>query len=253
MSQQIGHDSHDAHEATEAQGVEDVHDAYAASIETLDSGVCRAQLIEMPGCFAIGQDIPSTLVALEARIPAYYDWLRTHDEYTPIVAGPFQVRVQETQQAPGRYPQIREAFFATDAQPVTSEDLDWLLALLEWSLDDLLTLGERISPTARDRATRAGPPPNALLHQAADAQARYLVMLNAQPDPTTVKLPDTPPLEQLREVREVSLRRLRNVSEQDRSRVFETLGERWSLRKILRCGILSARMYAEPLAGATSE
>lgn len=250
MSQHNGHDPHDAHEA---------HDAYDASLEILDNGACRAQLIEMPGCFAIGQDVPSALAALVARIPAYYDWLRAHDEYTPIVPGPFHVRAHEIQRVGVQYPHGAEAFFATDARPVSSEDLDWLLALLEWSLDDLIAAGERIPPTARNLPTRAGPPPDELLRQVVTVQARYLVMLTAQPnqpdqpDPTTMNLPDTPPLEQLRELREVGLRRLRNVSEQDRVRVFEVMGERWSLRKILRCGILSARMYADALADAAPE
>ena len=57
----------------------------------------------------------------------------------------------------------------------------------------------------------------------------------------------------LREVKDVSLRRLRNVSENERGRIIEVLGMRWSLRKILRCGILSARMYAEPLAAAVAQ
>jgi hypothetical protein len=137
---------------------------------------------------------------------------------------------------------------------VSNEDLDWLLALLEWSLDDLLQLGERIPLERHNLPTREGPPPNALLQQAATAQAGYLIILNAQPDPyTEITLPDAPPLEQLREVKGVSLRRLRNVSEDDRRRIVEVLGARWSLRKILRCGILSARMYAEPLAAAVAQ
>lgn len=244
------------HDAEVAQGVNDTettYDVYDACIEVLDSGVCRAHLIEMPGCYALGQDIPSTLAALEASIPAYYAWLRTHDEYTPIVTGPFHVRAKDTRHVTGRYPYVKEAFFPADTKPVSDEDLDWLLALLEWSLDDLLHMGESLTPSERDMPTKAGLPPNVLLRQAAEIQARYLTMLNAQPDPTTVKLPDIPSIEQLREVKEVSLRRLRNVSENDQQRIIEVMGERWSLRKILRCGILSARMHADLLAPAASE
>lgn len=225
------------------------HDAY---VEVVASGAVRAQLIDLPGCFAVGNDIEASVAALEGRIPAYYDWLRAHDEYTPTVAGPFHVEIKETQYITGRFPYLDDAFFAPDAAPVTGEDLDWLLALLEWSLDDLSELGQRISPDRRDAPTRVGPPPNRLLRQAAEAQARYLVLLNAQPDLSAVKLKDAPPLEQVREVRDVSLRRLRTTSDEDRRRVFEIQGQRWSLRKILRCGILSARMYAEPLAADAS-
>jgi hypothetical protein len=221
------------------------HDAY---VEVLVSGMCRAQLIDLPGCFALASDVWVAVSRLEGRIPAYYEWLRSHDEYTPRVAGPFRVQVKEVQEVAGQFPLAADAFFGPDADPVSNEDLDWLLALLAWSLDDLLQLGERIAPEQRNLPTRAGPPPNVLLHQAAEAQARYLVMLNAQPDPNAVALPDVPPLEQLHEVKDVSLRRLRNVPVNDRGRMTEVLGSRWSLRKILRCGILSARMYAEPLA-----
>lgn len=227
------------------------HDAY---VEVLPSGMCRAQLLDLPGCFAIASDVWVAVSHLERSIPAYYDWLRSHDEYTPIVTGPFRVQLMETQEVAGPLPYQADAFFGPDNDPVSNEDLDWLLALLEWALDDLLQLGERISPDQRDLPTRAGPPPNHLLHQAATAQAGYLVMLNAQPDPhAAIVLPDAPPLEQLREVKEVSLRRLRNVPENDRRRIAEVLGMRWSLRKILRCGILSARMYAEPLAAAVAQ
>ncbi|HEX5441360.1 MAG TPA: hypothetical protein VFW76_10775 [Ktedonobacterales bacterium] len=228
------------------RGTHGEHDAY---VEVLPSGMCRAQLLDLPGCFAIGLDVWVAVSHLERSIPAYYDWLRSHDEYTPIVSGPFRVQLMETQEVAGPLPYQADAFFGPDNDPVSNEDLDWLLALLEWALDDLLQLGERISPDQRDLPTRAGPPPNRLLHQAATAQAGYLVILNAQPDPyAEITLPDAPPLEQLREVKEVSLRRLRNVPENDRGRIVEVLGMRWSLRKILRCGILSARMYAEPLA-----
>jgi hypothetical protein len=242
MSQQIAHDAQDAYVT---------YDAY---VEKLASGACRAQLLDLPGCFAIADDVTAAVSALEGSIPAYYDWLRSHDEYTPIVAGPFRVQVKEVQEVPGQYPHAADAFFGPDNDPVSNEDLDWLLALLEWSLDDLLQLGERIPPTQRDMPTHTGPPPNILLGQATEVQASYLAMLNAQPDPyAAITLPDGTPLEQLREVKEVSLRRLRNVPKNDRGRITEVLGARWSLRKILRCGILSARMYAEPLAAAVAQ
>ena len=227
------------------------HDAY---VEVMPSGKCRAQLLDLPGCFAIGSDVWVAVSHLERSIPAYYDWLRSHDEETPIVAGPFRVQLMETQEVAGPLPYQADAFFGPDNDPVSNEDLDWLLALLEWALDDLIQLGERIPLEQRNLPTREGPPPNVLLQQAATAQAGYLVILNTQPDPTAaIALPDVTPLEQLREVKDVALRRLRNVSESDYGRSVEVLGARWSLRKILRCGILSARMYAESLAAAVAQ
>jgi hypothetical protein len=84
------------------------------------------------------------------------------------------------------------------------------------------------------------------------AQAKLLDRLNANPNPDAITLSDAPLVAQLRDVRDASPQRLRNVSEADRARVFEVQGTRWSLRKILRCGILAARMTAEALAGVAS-
>lgn len=224
---------------------------YEANIELLPNGSVCAEIVEMPGCYAMANDAATATEALAANIPAYYEWLRRHDEYTPIVRGPFQSVAKETQ--PGEGKDFGVAFFASDAEPVSTEDLDWLTALLEWSLDDVLHLAEQIAPGARDIPTRYGPSPNWLLEQLVLAQARLLAMLNVNPDPDAVGLSDAPLIEQLREVHDVSLRRLRNVSAADRGRIFEVQGNRWSLRKILRCGILAARMIAEPLTTTVAE
>src|SRR6185312_13331924 len=124
MGQQIAHDAHDAYVT---------YDAY---VEVLASGACRAQLLDLPGCFAIANEVTTAVAALEDSIPAYYEWLRSHDEDTPIVVGPFHVEVKDTQRVSGQYPHQADAFFAPDTEPVSGEDLEWLLTLLEWSLDD---------------------------------------------------------------------------------------------------------------------
>ena len=224
---------------------------YEANIESLPNGTVCAEIAELPGCYAMANDAAAATEALGARIPAYYDWLRSHDEYTPIVRGPFRAVTKETQRGEGQA--FGVAFFTTDAEPVSTEDLDFLTALLEWSLDDVLRLAERIDPAARDIPTRYGASPTWLLETLVLAQAKLLARLNANPDPDSIQLSDAPLLAQLREVREVSLRRLSNVSEADRGRIFDVQGNRWSLRKILRCGILAARMIAEPLAAAASQ
>lgn len=224
--------------------------AYEANIESLPNGTVCAEIAELPGCYAMANDAAAATYALDARIPAYFEWLRSHDEYTPIVRGPFRSVAKETQRSAGQA--FGVAFFATDAEPVSTEDLDFLTALLEWSLDDALRLAERIAPATLDISTRFGASPHWLLETLVLAQAKLLDKLNANPDPDAIRLSDAPLLTQLREARDVSLRRLRSVSEADRRRIFEVQGTRWSLRKILRCGILAARMTAEGLASVVS-
>ena len=150
--------------------------------------------------------------ALERSIPAYYEWLRSHDEYTPIVVWPLSRELKETQEVAGPYPYQADAFFGARHDPVSNEDLDWLLALLEWSLDDLLHLGERIPGTARSAHARR-PAAQRLAAPGRGVPGTLPRHAQRQPDPTAaITLPDAPPLEQLREVKEISLRRLRNVS-----------------------------------------
>lgn len=180
MSQPADPDAPNAHEDPEAEHT------YDANIEVLPNGAVRAQLVELIGCYAIADDVTAALAAVAERIPAYYEWLRAHDDYTPVIHGPFRAAAKEIQRVTGNTADLDNAFFATDAEAVSAEDLDWLLALLDWSLDDLLRCGERIDPAARDVPTRVGPPANMLLRQAAQTQARYLSLLNAAPDPTSV-------------------------------------------------------------------
>src|SRR6185312_1735211 len=184
---------------------------YEANIESLPNGTVCAEIAELPGCYVMATDAAAATYALDARIPAYFEWLRSHDEYTPIVRGPFRSVAKETRRGEGQA--FGVAFFATDAEPVSTEDLDFLTALLEWSLDDALRLAEQIDPAALDIPTRFGASPRWLLETLVLAQAKLLDRLNVNPDPDAIRLSDTPLLAQLRDARDLSLRRLRTVSE----------------------------------------
>src|SRR5215470_6903674 len=101
---------------------------YEGYIERYPDGTYLAQLIDLPGCFGRGVGLDVSLRQVAAAIPAYYGWLVRHDEYTPLVQGPFEVVQRELQPAT---PECG-AFFSPDAAPVSAEDLDWYLALLDW-------------------------------------------------------------------------------------------------------------------------
>src|SRR5258708_2497236 len=102
---------------------------YDACLEVRSDGACLAQLCDMPACFARGADETEALRILEACIPAYFAWLARHDEYTPVMRGPFRVAVAEALRAADP---PTGAFLQSDAQPVSGEDRDWYLALLDW-------------------------------------------------------------------------------------------------------------------------
>lgn len=220
------------------------HEGY---VEVLAHGGCRAQLLDLPGCYVLGGDVDQATVSLAERIPAYYDWLVAHDEYTPRVAGPFAVVVAEVRQVAPNGGLSADAFFAPDAEPVDAEDLDWLLALLGWALDDLAVAYQRVPSPMRGQPLPLARSADAVVAEAALAQARYLSYLNAAPDPAAIQLPRDAPLTLLGQVREVALRRLVTTSDEERARVWDWQGERWSLRKVLRCSVLSARLQTDRL------
>src|SRR5579862_8362777 len=92
---------------------------YDAALEVLADGACLAQILDLPGCFAVAGDVSDALTTLATAIPAYYAWLRSHDEYTPLVTGPFAVLAGERQASAAATARACDAraFFASDALP----------------------------------------------------------------------------------------------------------------------------------------
>lgn len=206
---------------------------YDGSLEVRPDGSCLAQITDLPGCFGRGAGQEAAVAALVADIPGYYAWLSAHDEYTPVMHGPYTVTPREV----ARMGDDRiGAFFATDAEPVSNEDLDWYLALLDWAYSDL--------------AAQAGRAAAGMLDAVAQAQLWLTTRLDARPVvPPVTQLPGAP-ADHLRQVWQASLARLRAATDEERERVWEHEGERWSLRKVLRRGVLLAREQAEALRGA---
>lgn len=201
---------------------------YDGSLEVWPDGSCLAQIADLPGCFGRGAGQEAALAALVAAIPGYYAWLSAHDEYTPVMHGPYTVTPREVVRVSDNR---LGAFFATDAEPVSNEDLDWYLALLDWSYSDLVALAAQAST-------------GALLDAIAQAQLWLTARLDAQPMvPPIAQFPGTP-ADHLRQVWRASLARLRAATDEERARVWEHEGERWSLRKLLRRGVLLARERA---------
>ncbi|HEV8190632.1 MAG TPA: type II toxin-antitoxin system HicB family antitoxin, partial [Ktedonobacterales bacterium] len=126
-----------------------VYDGY---LERYADGTCLAQLADLPGCFSRGTSPEEAMQRLTGAISTYYAWLARNDEYTPLVRGPFQVVVKEVQETTPE----RGAFFASDAAPVTVEDLDWYLALLEWAVKDLVVLARATPAAALERVEADG-------------------------------------------------------------------------------------------------
>lgn len=213
---------------------------YDAYLEVRDDGSSLAQLLDLPGCYGVGTSQDAALSAVAAAIPAYYGWLRRHDDYTPEVHGPFAVAPREVQRVLRVNGRNTHAFFTPAAEPVTAEDLDWFVALLDWAYADFFEV-VRSLPNAAQGA------PGHPAASVAQEQLWLLSRIEPQPRvPQVAQLPGTL-LDKLRQVWQASLHRLRNTSDDERERILEHEGERWSLRQVLHCSIVLVRMRTDAL------
>jgi predicted RNase H-like HicB family nuclease len=220
---------------------------YDACLEVRPDGACLAQLCDMPACFACGADEAEALRILEARIPAYFAWLARHDEYTPVMRGPFRVTVAEALRVADP---TTGAFFQSDAQPVSSEDRDWYLALLDWSYGDLQDALGAIPLVAWDVRLPAGRSPLTLAMEVTNGQHWLLSRVLPGPE-LELELELTvgvPPARIIQDVRDWALSQVRACTADACRRVADRDGGRWSLRKVLRRSILLVR-EATPAAG----
>jgi hypothetical protein len=171
----------------------------------------------------------------------YYDWLRRHDEYTPEVHGPFRVHARERVHVSSG-----GAFFSVAAEPVSDEDLDWTLALLDWAYEDLygvvctaFTVGGQTAEGAQHSADTT-----------AQTQLWLLSRLEVYPTPPDLSQRPGSSVDRLHHVWQTSRWRLRNASDEQRVRQLDHDGERWSMRKVLWRSVLVAREATDALRPA---
>jgi predicted RNase H-like HicB family nuclease/uncharacterized damage-inducible protein DinB len=219
---------------------------YDAYLEVERDGRWVARILDLPGCQADGMSEQEALAALTAAIPAYYAWLKRHDDYTPDVRGPWAVIPRETVRSA-----TAGAFFTPDAQPVDEGELDWGMALLEWAYEDLLGLANRLPAAALDIAPAGGgwTIRQVLLHLAR-GQFWYLSHLAADPAPLAPPRPGVDTLEEVGQARAVALSQLRNANEETCVAIRDHGGERWSMRKVLRQSVGHMREHTAQIERA---
>jgi predicted RNase H-like HicB family nuclease len=202
--------------------------SYDAYLEVTGDGQWRARVLDLSGCWADGGSEQQALVALAAALPGYFAWLRVHDDYTPLVAGPFTVRLRQSHPAQNDLGRPVGAFFAPDALPVTDEELEWELVLLGWAYDDAVVAiaSQGDAPAADATAELTMRAQNALL--AALDPALAVAASSATAGAAT---------QSIEAFARAVLARLRGVTAEDWVAVREAAGETWSLRKVLRLSI----------------
>lgn len=223
---------------------------YEGYIDMRDDGACVAQLVELPGCYAMAATVEDALASVVEVIPDYYGWLQRHDEYTPTVEGPFAVTLQGIERVYRLEMADIGGFFAPDAEPLSGEDLDWYLSLLDWAYSDYIEMAVQ----SLHQPGVVQDPPNEMikddiLHV---AQAQLWLISRLEPSAPVAQVSQLAGslFERLEQIRRASLARLRAASDDERRRLIEIDGERWALRCVLRCAIVHLREHTEALQHA---
>jgi predicted RNase H-like HicB family nuclease len=228
----------------------DERTTYDAYVEVAPDGSALAQLVDLPGCFAYGSSEPDAVERLTAAIPGYHAWLRQHDEYMPIISGAFSVVVRDSQRIGSLDGNPPGVFFEPGYRPITEEDLDWYLSVLDWAYADLFALIEHTDDAALDRPGSGGQSYRAIVTHMLRTQLWLVSRIEQQPVvPDFEQLPGT--LQQrFQQVRKASIARFRIATPEECERITEHEGERWTLRKVLRRSILHVREHLATLAAA---
>lgn len=227
-----------------------------ACLEIGDGGT-GAFIPELPGCWVFGRDRESALAKVGRAASAWYEWAKRHGERisTPssIVIKPLEVLQVNYNPVEAGKP---EPLFWSEILPISVRDVERSLRLLRYSRKDLLELCEGMEDRVLALKPKGGPRTisNCLRH-IADAERWYLTRLD-------IDLPDQVPkgvFELLRYTRDLTVRKLRNLTKEQRTRIFQPhhdpspLCNLWTARKVLRRFVDHERLHTAYIEKALVE
>jgi hypothetical protein len=211
-------------------------------LENNYSGRSIAWALDFPGCFAYGKDGPEAILRTPRALLDYSDWMGRHTPQSWLAdLGDFDVRLVESfecynvddgfERVPEGSGNQINAFFLDDWKPLSTEDVQRGLQLLEWSRADLLATYAGLSPEQLNQNMPGERwPINGILNHLGGAEWWYMDLLGlAGMERTSLsKVPE----ERLAMVRT----RLRAVLPGlvGTKLVVGKDGELWSPRKLLR-------------------
>ena len=210
-----------------------------------------AWALEHPGCYVYGKDADAALGAFPAALRTYSNWISQHE--------PSWLRVQNVEASvdgvwnnyainekfervdTGENLSVVESWFQYDWKPLTGEEIERALKLLEWSRADLLKTIEGLSAEKLDQVYPGERwSIHGILRHLGGAEWWYMQRLGrAFPQ---AKLPKTP-MERLEKVRRAFLEALPKW--EGLKQVTGVDGEFWSPRKVLRRALWHERDHTE--------
>lgn len=221
---------------------------YEVYLESSAEGLCMAHVPGLPGCFARGEDREQALRRLPDAIAGYHAWLVYHG--VPSLASQclakeqIKFRVVHEIEGVGPFdPGDAAALFPPDRAPVTPEEMEHYLRLMDCARSDLLALAHPLP----EALLGWQPYPDWLsirrvLRHVGNAEQWYVSRL-APPESLPSEWDhdeDLPLFDFLEMERRTAVARLRQLTPAERVGIFYPTAwtrhpeEPWTLRKVLR-------------------
>jgi predicted RNase H-like HicB family nuclease len=205
---------------------------------------------EYPGCWVFGRTIQSALQKVEVAVTGWADWLLKYGEIVPDISKNVKAEVTEILRVD--YNPIEsgkpEPLFWSEVAPVTREDINRTISLMEHSRSELMvTIHDKTEdymdwqPPNQPRTIK-----NCIMH-IANVELWYITRLN-------IKIPDKSPenpLELLNFSRDVVLNNLNNFPKNKMKGIFQPRRYKnpvcnlWTARKVLRRLIDHERLHTK--------
>ncbi len=125
---------------------------YRLGVEDIEPNHWVAWVLELPGCYSKARNREDAIANAPSTIDQYFEWLASHGCETARPPGRTEVEIGESWTSflsKGDY--IVNAFFEDDRRPLSSDDVEHTLMLLEFTRDDLLQVVQQISPERLDK------------------------------------------------------------------------------------------------------
>ena len=186
---------------------------YDTYLEIWPNGTALAQITDLPGCFALAPSEQAAINHLRVAVPDYFRWLSMLDDETPTMSGEVDLQVRERVPVVNNVLHEVRAFFATDAVPVSDDDLDWGVALMSHAHQDIIKQVQTLDDGTLDWQMSADSSSiRQLIEHLTQTEAWGITRLDEHPFvPLVIELPGTT-LERFSQIHERAMLWVREAS-----------------------------------------
>jgi len=227
---------------------------YHLGVEDMEPNHWIAWVFDLPGCYSSAQTQDGAVLLAPARIAEFFDWRARRGRPSPLADENIQTQVLEVFHA---YPDqadpdyIVNAFFNEDRRPLTPDEIDDALWLLQQTRADLLAAIEPVTPSRRKQRIPGDErfkTINGILRHVAWAEWWYFDRLGL-----AFARQDMPrdPAAALEKVRAHTIATLPTLV--GKTQVVERSSERWSARKVVRRAVWHERDHTGQIGKVMSD